>query len=321
MAASAERQVPVVLDLGQIQAQDLEAMLEEETGTWRKELDWDFRPSAELVRRFVDVHALNGYVLLIDDEVAGYSYYVCEEYKGLVGDLYVRKKYRTADNEHRLLGAVVDHLIGARYVKRIESQLVLARSLEPRLLPGASYARSYPRYFMAVDAAVGARLPARGLEDVVLDQWTERWQEETAHLIASAYRGHIDSEINDQYRSAAGARRFLFNIVQHPGCGTFFEPAACVAVRESTGKLCGASLTSLVAADAGHVTQICVAPVLKGQGVGYELLRRSLGVLAQSGAKTVSLTVTAANRDAVRLYERVGFRTVRRFSAFVWEGF
>jgi ribosomal protein S18 acetylase RimI-like enzyme len=69
------------------------------------------------------------------------------------------------------------------------------------------------------------------------------------------------------------------------------------------------------------VTQICVAPAVKGQGVGYELLRRSLGVLAQSGAKTVSLTVTAANRDAVRLYERVGFRTVRRFSAFVWEGF
>jgi ribosomal protein S18 acetylase RimI-like enzyme len=321
MASTAEGHVPVVLDLWQVQAQDLAGMLEEETGTWREELNWDFRPSAELVRRFVDVHALNGYVLLIDDEVAGYAYYVCEEHKGLVGDLYVRKKYRTAENEHRLLGAVVDHLIGARDVKRIESQLVLARSLEPGLLPGATYARSHPRYFMEVDAGIGVKLPARTLEEVVLDQWTERWQEETAHLIASAYRGHIDSEINDQYRSAAGARRFLFNIVQHPGCGTFFEPAACVAVRESTGKLCGASLTSLVAAEAGHVTQICVAPALKGQGVGYELLRRSLGVLARSGAKTVSLTVTAANREAVRLYERVGFRIVRRFSAFVWEGF
>jgi ribosomal protein S18 acetylase RimI-like enzyme len=321
MASTAEGHVPAVLDLGQVQGQDLEGMLEEETGTWREELNWDFRASAELVRRFVDVHALNGYVLLIDDQVAGYAYYVCEEHKGLVGDLYVRKKYRTAENEHRLLGAVVDHLIGARYVKRIESQLVLARSLDAKLLPGASYARAHPRYFMEVDAGIGGKLPARTLDEVVLDQWTERWQDETAHLIASAYRGHIDSEINDQYRSAAGARRFLFNIVQHPGCGTFFEPAACVAVRENTGKLCGASLTSLVAADAGHVTQICVAPVLKGQGVGYEMLRHSLGVLAQSGAKTVSLTVTAANRDAVRLYERVGFRIARRFSAFVWEGF
>jgi ribosomal protein S18 acetylase RimI-like enzyme len=33
------------------------------------------------------------------------------------------------------------------------------------------------------------------------------------------------------------------------------------------------------------------------------------------------LTVTAANEDAVELYERVGFETIRRFSAFVWEGF
>jgi ribosomal protein S18 acetylase RimI-like enzyme len=321
MASTAERHVPVVLDLWQFRAQDLGEMLEEETAAWREELHWDFRPSAQLVRRFVDAHALNGYVLVIDDQVAGYSYYVCEEHKGLVGDLYVRKKFRTAGNERKLLGAVVDHLIGARYVKRIESQLVLSRSLDSGPLPGASFARPYPRYFMEIDAAVGAKLPARALEEVVLDQWTERWQDETAHLIASAYRGHVDSEINDQYRSASGARRFLYNIVQHPGCGTFYEPAACVAVIENTGKLCGASLTSMVAEDSGHVTQICVAPATKGQGVGYELLRRSLGALAVAGAKTVSLTVTAANQDAVRLYQRVGFSIERQFSAFVWEGF
>jgi ribosomal protein S18 acetylase RimI-like enzyme len=94
-----------------------------------------------------------------------------------------------------------------------------------------------------------------------------------------------------------------------------------VAVIENTGKLCGASLTSMVAEDSGHVTQICVAPATKGQGVGYELLRRSLGALAVAGAKTVSLTVTAANQDAVRLYQRVGFSIERQFSAFVWEGF
>jgi predicted GNAT family acetyltransferase len=29
--------------------------------------------------------------------------------------------------------------------------------------------------------------------------------------------------------------------------------------------------------------------------------------------------VTAANTDAVALYERVGFRTVRQFAAYVWE--
>jgi ribosomal protein S18 acetylase RimI-like enzyme len=77
----------------------------------------------------------------------------------------------------------------------------------------------------------------------------------------------------------------------------------------------------MVAHDAGHITQICVAPSAKGKGAGYEMLRHSLQVLARSGAKKVSLTVTARNTDAVKLYLRMGFRTIRRFNAFVWEGF
>ena len=44
-------------------------------------------------------------------------------------------------------------------------------------------------------------------------------QEEAAHVISAAYRGHVDSEINDQYRSIPGARRFVTNIVRFPGCG------------------------------------------------------------------------------------------------------
>jgi ribosomal protein S18 acetylase RimI-like enzyme len=321
MAAIPDAQVPVLLDLWQVRGQDLDDMLEEEVRTWRHELDWDFQPSADLVRRFVDVHALNGYALLIGDEVVGYSYYVCEEHKGLVGDLYLRAEYRTADNEHRLLGAVVEHLIRTPYIRRIESQLMLARYLQVRLLPSAALSRSFERNFMLVDAVVGSKLPRRQLDGVLIDRWTERWQDETATLIASAYRGHIDSEINDQYRSPSGARRFLFNIVQYPGCGTFFEPASCVAVQSGTGRLCGVSLTSMVAQDTGHITQICVSPSVKGQGVGYEMLRHSLNVLAKSGAKKVSLTVTAANAGAVKLYLRMGFRTVRRFNAFVWQDF
>jgi ribosomal protein S18 acetylase RimI-like enzyme len=51
------------------------------------------------------------------------------------------------------------------------------------------------------------------------------------------------------------------------------------------------------------------------------LLRQSLTTLRDMGCKAASLTVTTSNTEAVSLYERVGFRTVRRFSAYVWEGF
>jgi ribosomal protein S18 acetylase RimI-like enzyme len=43
--------------------------------------------------------------------------------------------------------------------------------------------------------------------------------------------------------------------------------------------------------------------------------------MRDAGCRSATLTVTASNEDAVALYERVGFVTVRQFSAFVWEGY
>jgi ribosomal protein S18 acetylase RimI-like enzyme len=319
MAAVPEAQMTDLVDLWQVRAGELEPMLEEEIRTWREQLDWDFRASADLVRRFIDVHALNGFALLAGEQAAGYAYFVCEEHKGLIGDLFLRGRFRTEENERRLLQAVVDQLMHTRGVRRIESQLMLSRAAAHRALPASSHVRTFERNFMLYRFD-GPALPERRIERVVFDRWTERRQDEAAFLIAAAYRGHIDSEINDQYRSAEGARRFLFNIVQYPGCGTFFQPASWVAL-DRNGRVCGVSLTSMVAAEAGHVTQICTSPAARGSGIGYELLRRSLVSLEQAGARTVSLTVTAANENAVRLYEQVGFETTKRFPAFVWEGF
>ncbi len=321
MAAASEARVPVLADLWQVRPAELAAMLAEEIAAWREQLDWNFSASAELVRRFVEVHALNGFALLVGDEAVGYAYYVCEEHKGLVGDLFVRDEFRTPELEHKLLAAVVDQLMNTRGVRRIESQLMMARAGYRRPLPAAHCARTHHRNFMMYDLGGVKELTPRRTDGVVFDRWTERRQDEAAQVIAASYRAHIDGEINDQYRSAEGARRFLFNIVQYPGCGTFFQPASWVALDRFGGRVQGISLTSMVAEGVGHVTQICTSPAVRGQGVGYELLRRSLAALAEAGAVKASLTVTSANAHAVELYERVGFETVRRFPAFVWEGF
>ena len=92
-----------------------------------------------------------------------------------------------------------------------------------------------------------------------MEKWYDHYQDAAAQLIAAAYAGHIDSRINDQYRTSAGARRFLHNIVQYPGCGAFYRPASFAAFEGVSGRLCGMSLASLVAPEAGHITQICVA--------------------------------------------------------------
>jgi ribosomal protein S18 acetylase RimI-like enzyme len=318
---------PSLVDLRHLRSEDLGLLLDEEVATWRQLLDWDFGKSADLVRRFVDMRALSGFALVDDGEAAGYAYYVLEEHKGLIGDLFVRDAFYSIENENRLLESVLRSLTAAPQVGRIESQLMMCHSTGG--LPMPRYLSSFERNFMMLEMERAVFDPAprwgRGVvpaaSRVYVEKWADQYQEPAAQLIAAAYQGHVDSLINDQYRSIAGARRFLFNIVQYPGCGTFFKPASLAAFDRLTGRICGICLASLVMPYCGHITQICVAPWLRGAGVGYELLRQSLNLLRDAGCRKTSLTVTASNREAIKLYEDVGFTTIRKFFAYVWEGY
>ena len=206
-------------------------------------------------------------------------------------------------------------------VTRIESQLMMLRYNPARPTPRADCLSVFERNFMRIDLKRAALGKGNVRRPMYMEKWSDHYHDAAAQLIAAAYAGHIDSRINDQYRTTAGARRFLHNIVQYPGCGAFYRPASLAAFEGVSGRLCGISLASLVAPETGHVTQICVSPSVRGTGIGHELLRQSLTTLRDMGCTSASLTVTAANEDAVALYERVGFETIRRFSAFVWEGF
>lgn len=324
MAALSDLAVPQVVELRRITSDDLDPVLAEEITTWHRDLGWNFTPSAELVSRFVHMQALSGFALSLGRDVVGYSYYVCEERKGLIGDLYVMDRLRTQEYENLLLSSTVDQLMRTSYIRRIESQLMLLQSPLQRRLPYARSARAYPRNFYEASLRRVASLPPRRIVDAMRFQsWTERHREEAAFVIANSYRGHIDSEINDQYRSLTGARRFLTNITQYPGCGSFFPQASQVALSGdgADSRMVGVCLCSLVGPDAGHVTQVCVSPAAKGRQIGYELMRRAMSAMATLGCRTVSLTVTASNTEAIRLYERLHFRARRSFGAYVWDGY
>ncbi len=314
----ADLRPPDLVDLRSLKARDLEPLLTEEVVAWRHELEWQFDLSAGLVRRFVDLRALNGSALLDRGQPTGYLYYVVEDNKALIGDLYLRRGYRTAERENLLLASAVEEIARNRSITRMEAQLLMLGHAPNRQLPLAERACEYERYFMrlATGRADYVERPVRG--QVTIEPWSDGYHEAAAHLIAAAYADHIDSSINDQYRSVMGARRFLFNIVQFPGCGVFFRPASFAAF-DDAGRLCGISMASLVAPESGHITQICVLPELHGSGLGRELLRRSLVTFRESGCVSASLTVTAANANAVALYQHVGFEITRRFSAYAWD--
>jgi ribosomal protein S18 acetylase RimI-like enzyme len=301
--------LPELVDLRRLSARDLDPLLEEETAEWLREMDWDFGKSASLVRRFVDLNSLAGSAL-VD---------VFEDNKGLVGDLYVRQGHRGRGHAERLLESAIGAIREHPQINRVESQLLLLDYEAGRALPFASDASQYERSFMRAELAAADLREASVRAPIFIERWSDHYHEGAAQAIAEAYSGHVDSRVNDQYRSVAGARRFLFNIVQFPGCGTFFPPASYAAFDAVSGRLCGISLTSMVAPGCGHVTQICVCAAVRGKGVGHELLRRSLASLKEARCHAVSLTVTSVNVDAVALYEKVGFRTIRRFSAYAWE--
>lgn len=319
MAARPETPLTEVVDLRHLASGALDEVLEEETRRWRETLAWDFGASAALVKGFVDTQSLNGRALLHAGRVIGYTYTVTDEDKGLIGDLYILGEYATPAMEDQLLNSTVETLYRTAGVRRIESQVILLTHPRPAPPVHATDLRLFERYFMVCDLRRLHNWAGEASRALDIDGWSERYQEDAAALVADAYAGHVDGNINDQYRSVAGARRFLRNIVQYPGCGSFCAAASWLAWRRDTGRMCAAALASVVAHDAGHITQICVAPSSRGEGVGREILTRSLESLREAGCRQASLTVTAANRNAIGLYESMGFTVQRRFAAMVWD--
>jgi ribosomal protein S18 acetylase RimI-like enzyme len=312
---------PEVVELRHLTGREIGPLLLEETVEWEQELDWDFGRSADLVRQFVDARALTGYALVDRGEVAGYGYSVLEEHKGLIGDVYVRPLWRNGSNEAWLLRAVLDELIATPKIRRIESQLMLLDPSVGRAIQRERLVKVQERMLMKLDTTAPPYMPAgAALRRFHIEPWADHHHELAAGVISLAYGEHVDSRINDQYRTLAGARRFIHNIAQFPGCGTFFRQGSFVAFDPATGWMSGIILVSFVGERVGHITQLCVTPRMKGRGLGYELLREAVNALRMHGAKRISLTVTSMNTDAIDLYRRCGFQDVRRFLSYVWEG-
>src|ERR1051326_5736869 len=161
MAALFDQYPSPLLDLRDIKAPYLEPLLQEEIEEWRTDLNWDYHPSAELVRRFVDMRALTGFALPGGSAATGYGYYVCEEGKGLIGGLYVGRRHRTPENENALLTAILDAMSRPPGKRRIEAQLMMLSSPLSRSMPYPRSIRAFPRKFFEMSLADIGSLPAR----------------------------------------------------------------------------------------------------------------------------------------------------------------
>jgi ribosomal protein S18 acetylase RimI-like enzyme len=310
-----------VLDLRHFSSVDLRPLMQDEVQMWSRLLSWDYAASADMILRYVDSRILPGYAAVERGRIMGYAFFVYEGNKGVIGDLFIadgREPQEQQSMEIRLLTHVIETLQQSPGIHRIEAQLLVhetGRVMEPFVQQGF---HRHPRLFMVLPLREAAPIKIAFPPDIEVRRWSEQDYQPAAALITAAYRGHVDAEINDQYRSLSGSLRFLNNIVRFPGCGTFDPESSFVAVHKRT-TLAGVILCSRVRNDVGHVTQICVLPEFRSQGIGEALLGTTVNNLRQRNFSLLSLTVTQDNPHAVELYRRIGFETKRVFDAFVWQ--
>ena len=315
-----------ILDLRHFSSADLRPLLEEEIVVWGRLLSWDYSTSAEMILRYMDAKILPGYAAIERGSICGYSFFVYEQNKGVVGDLFVREDGRGFDRrevEERLLTHVIETLQQSPGIHRVEAQLLLHETGEvsrPFVQQGFS---RHPRVFMNFEIRRHPQtspsirpLPPQ----FEIRPWSEQEYQSAAALITAAYRVHVDAEINDQYRTLTGSLRFLNNIVRFPGCGSFDPRGSFVIHDRRTRMLIGLILCSQVRPDVGHITQVCVLPEYRSAGLGETMLAATTRSLHDRGFQFISLTVTEANDRAIALYKRIGFESTRVFDAFVWEG-
>ena len=308
-----------IIDLRHFGATELRPLLTEEARLWSDRMSWDYQSSAEMILRYLDSKILPGYVAVENGHVAGYSFFVYEGSKGVVGDMFVAAHADGSLGE-RLLNHVAETLQNSPGIHRIEAQLLLHDSGTTATPFKRRGFRRFPRLFMSLPLRPAPRFPLPELRGFILRPWSEPDFQPGANVIMQAYAGHVDSEINDQYRSIAGSLRFLNNIVRFPGCGTFDPASSFTVIHAASRTVVGMLLCSRVREDVGHVTQVCLMPEFRKQGLARALMAACLQSLLDRKFTELSLTVTAANRNAVELYERLGFETRRVFDAFVWEG-
>jgi ribosomal protein S18 acetylase RimI-like enzyme len=321
-----------ILDLRHFSANSLRPVLEQEVRLWNERLNWNYRASADLLLQYLDSRVLPGYVAMEDGRVSGYVFCVYEENKAVIGDAFAIPRRQGAHSaneiELRLLEHVIDLLINSPGIDRVESQLLLhphgahapvferaGFEIFPRLFMERDLTPSFAGLFVDDTSAAPSRPLPEGLE---LRGWHDEDFTPAGRLIAACYEGHLDSRINDQYRSVAGSLRFLHNVVRFPGCGNFDPLASKVIAKTGSKELAGILLCSRVRSDVAHITQICVDHKLRGQGLGTLLLRACSNELRKRRCSSLTLTVTEGNTDAVSLYQTQRFYTKHIFDAMVW---
>jgi ribosomal protein S18 acetylase RimI-like enzyme len=306
------------LPISHLHGDHLLPLMEEEEKVWMSDLKWDYSPVRQILLSFMKQKLLPGYVAITEEKKpVGYTYFLVNQAKGIIGALYVSKANRSQETVEQLLSLSIACLKDSPSVKRVEAQIMPfhdANFTATFTQHGFGY---YPRYYLNLDLNTSPQhADFSSLERII--PWDSAYLERAAEMTRISYHNQTDAEICEDYRTPSGCESYLRSLVENPGCGIFMPEASFMAL-DARNAPCGLVICCRISNTAGMIPQIAVHPSYQGRDLGNALLFRSFNQLRNKGFDTVSLTATKKNRRAFDWYQRLGFRIQKEFGAYVWE--
>ena len=302
--------------LREARPRELRTLLDEEAALWHSELGWDFGEVRAAVSGGIERGNLPGRVVEDGARAVAYCYYMVDPARVIVGSIFATSALRGQGLEEDLVDAVIEDALAERGAGRVECQTLFctAPSADARFERKgfASRARHYMRRELKEPVPEPGPLP----HGIALRALKREDLTAAAEIIYQSHQGSVDAALNMTYATPATCRAFVETLVVRSGCGQFDAEASRYACGPR-GPL-GVLIASRLSRTNGHVCQVSVAPGAQEHGLGVALVTRALAAFRAEGLASATLSVTASNERAHRLYERLGFRVQRAFAAHAW---
>ena len=303
--------------ISQMDESFLSPLMEEEEKMWMSDLEWDYSTIRLILTSFVKKRQLPGYAAVNAQKVIGYTYFLVNQTKGIIGALYASETNRSQEAVEQLLALAISHLKDCRNIRRIESQIMPfhKRSITAAFAQhGFDY---FPRYYLVLSLNSMPKNPGILSQEKIMP-WNSIYLERAAAMTVLSYGDQTDAAICEDYCTKPGCESYLRSLVENPGCG-FFMPQASFISLDERGSLCGYLICSRISKHVAMIPQIAVHPSFQGHGVGTRLIHCTLRELKALNFHSVSLMVSKENRRADDWYRRLGFRIRKEFGAYVWQ--
>lgn len=278
----------------------LDPLYEAEAQRWRVALNWDTRPTLQIVEQARRAGTLPGFVLRGPGQsIVGWTYFVVQNGVVQLGSLLAR----SSDGLRMLLDGVLK-----------SPEATVAREVMCFAFPDSSACESalarrrfdVTRYWYlrraldesALRAEPGGRVPLRSLRD---DDGPD-----VVRLLARAYDGHNASRCFAPNGGLDEWAHYFAQLTRGAALGALVPDASLVADGPGA-RPCGLALTTAISPATLHLAQLAVDPALQQQGVGAQLLDAAMRKGVAHGHRLMTLLVSNDQTVAHGLYASRGF--------------